>query len=109
VVILQGSDGFEQRGTKHPKQGHHNLHLRNWKAWVTVSSILLAWAPSMHPHSYPSPFPWFFASGDAVGFPPPTCHSTLAKVSTCPEQSAYAHIPWPMLLVAILIVVIRID
>lgn len=29
VVILQGSNGFKQRGTKHPEQGHHDLHLRS--------------------------------------------------------------------------------
>lgn len=29
VVILQGSDGFKQRGTKHPKQRHHNFYLRD--------------------------------------------------------------------------------
>lgn len=29
VVILQGSDGFKQRRTKHPKQRHHNFYLRD--------------------------------------------------------------------------------
>lgn len=29
VVILQGSDGFKQRRTKHPKQRHHDFHLKN--------------------------------------------------------------------------------
>lgn len=31
VVILQGSDGFKQRGTEHPQQRHHDLHLKTSK------------------------------------------------------------------------------
>lgn len=31
VVVLQGSDGFKERGTKHAKQRHHDLHLEKWK------------------------------------------------------------------------------
>lgn len=27
VVILQGGNSFKQRGTKHPKQRHHNFYL----------------------------------------------------------------------------------
>lgn len=32
VIILQGSDCFKQRGTKHSEQGHDNFYLRDWES-----------------------------------------------------------------------------
>lgn len=88
VIILQGGDGFKQRGTKHSKQGHHNFYLGNQESldYLCHQYHLLG-------HHLCTP------QGRAS--PSPSCpllcvwrclHNLLcdlAKAPTCLEQSAY--------------------